>query len=106
MHQAKNFGKIMLMMSKFNKERGDLIASGGHSAIVTVWNAEDPTKNVVKFDHTEMESPNFVCQEIEWKNTKELAVAGQSKNIYLWSVDQPQAPIRKWTGHNNEIKQI
>lgn len=61
MHQAKNFGKMMLMISKFNKGLGDLIASGGHSPIVTVWNAEDPTKNVAKFDHSEIESPTFVC---------------------------------------------
>jgi WD40 repeat protein len=96
----------MLVMSKFNKERGDLIASGGHSAIVTVWNAEDPTKNEVRFDHSEMESPSFVCMQLEWQNPRTLAISGQSKNIYLWNVDQPQAPIRKWAGHKNEIKQI
>jgi transducin (beta)-like 1 len=106
MHKAKNFGKTMLMMSKFNKERADLIATGGHSPYVTVWNAEDPTKQVVRFDHTDRESAQFVCKEIEWKNTTELAISGVSKNIYLWSVDCPAAPIRKWSGHNSDIAQI
>ena len=64
------------MMSKFNKERGDLIASGGHSTIVTVWNADDPQQTVAKFDHSEVESPDFVCKEIEWQNSRTLAVSG------------------------------
>lgn len=41
--------KFMLMQSKFNKGAGDLIASGGHSPVVTVWNSEN-SKNVAAFN--------------------------------------------------------
>lgn len=63
LHQLKNF-KIMLMMSKFNKGVGDMIASGGGSSVVTIWNP-DTGKNVATFDHAEMD-PGFELQEIEW----------------------------------------
>ena len=66
-HRLKNF-KTMLMMSKFNKYNGDQVASGGMSAIVTVWNPETG-KVIVTFDHSEFET-TFVCQEIEWQNPK------------------------------------
>lgn len=74
-YRLKNF-KIMLMMSKFNKGAGELIASGGHSSTVTVWNYETG-KNLATFDHREID-PGFVCQEIEWQNPKTLAVSGKS----------------------------
>lgn len=50
---------MMLMNSKFNKPPQDsspftqLVATGGHSGVVTVWHAEmKNTKDVAKFVHT------------------------------------------------------
>lgn len=82
--RLKNF-KFMLMMSKFNKYNGEMVASGGMSTVVTVWNPETG-KVIVTFDHAELD-PGFECREIEWQNQKQLAVSGKSKNIYLWNIE-------------------
>lgn len=54
----------MLMQSKFNKGAGDLIASGGHSSVVTVWNSEN-SKNVASFNLQDIDE-GFACRELEW----------------------------------------
>jgi WD40 repeat protein len=35
-----------------------------------------------------------------------VAVAGISKNIYLWSIEQPDSPKQIWSGHKDHVKQI
>lgn len=99
----KNFN-MMLMNSKFNKGNANLIATGGHSGKITVWDIVQ-CKDVVKFDHSKLDS-TFEGLEIEWQNSNCVAVAGISKNIYLWSVDQPENPKQVWIGHKDSVKQI
>lgn len=57
---VKSFN-VMLMNSKFNKPTAgeaqftQLVATGGHSGVVTVWNADTksaPNKDVVKLVHS------------------------------------------------------
>lgn len=80
----KNFN-MMLMNSKFNKGAGNLIATGGHSGKITVWDIVQ-CKDVARFDHMKLD-PTFEGLEIEWQNSSHVAVAGISKNIYLWSIE-------------------
>ena len=35
-----------------------------------------------------------------------MAVAGKSKFIYLWSIEQPSQPLIKWEGHQDNVEQI
>lgn len=56
--------KFMLSQSKFNKGTGDLIASGGHSSVVSVWNSEN-SKNVVSFNMQDIDD-GFIVRELEW----------------------------------------
>lgn len=77
---------MMLMNSKFNKGPANLVATAGiRSGKITVWDITH-CKDVAKFDHSKLE-PAFEGLEIEWQNNTSVAVAGMSKNIYLWSVD-------------------
>jgi WD40 repeat protein len=91
--KIKNF-KVMLMNSKFNKctQPGEeqLIATGGHEGIVTVWNASN-CQDVATLSHTQSD-PNFEGLEIDWQNSKSLAVTGKSKNIFLWDITTPLLP--------------
>jgi WD40 repeat protein len=80
----KNFN-MMLMNSKFNKGAANLIATGGYSGKITVWDIVK-CKDVACFDHSKLD-PTFTGLEIEWQNASCFAVAGISKNIYLWSID-------------------
>lgn len=80
----KNFNMILLN-SKFNKGSGNLIATGGHSSKITVWDIVQ-CKDLAKFEHNKLD-PTFEGLEIEWQNSSCVAIAGISKNIYLWSVD-------------------
>jgi len=89
---VKSFN-VMLMNSKFNKpsqtDSTQLVATGGHSGVVTVWNPDTKSatnKDVAKLVHTQLD-PCFEGIEIDWQNNKSLAVTGRSKNIYLWNVD-------------------
>ena len=59
----KNFN-MMLMNSKFNKGAANLIATGGHSGKITVWDILQ-CKDVAKFDHNKLD-PTFEGLEIEW----------------------------------------
>jgi hypothetical protein len=88
---------MMLMNSKFNKPPQDgkaaytqLVATGGHSGVVTVWNAnsEITNKDVAKLVHTQLD-PNLVGIEIDWQNSKTIAITGYSKSIYLWNIQAP-----------------
>jgi WD40 repeat protein len=54
----------MLMNSKFNKGAANLIATGGHSGKITVWDIVQ-CKDVVRFDHSKLDS-TFEGLEIEW----------------------------------------
>jgi WD40 repeat protein len=110
---VKTFG-VMLMISKFNKMNpGDpkstpqLVATGGHSGVITIWTADAKSasnKDVAKLHHEELD-PNLVGLELDWQNSRTLAVTGHSKNIYLWSVDTPTRPIQVWSGgHTQEIE--
>ncbi len=106
---------MMLMNSKFNKPPANadtkytqLVATGGHSGVVTVWNAdtENTNKDVAKLVHTQLDS-SLVGIEIDWQNSKTLAVTGNSKSIYLWNITTPQSPVQIWTGgHSDEVEQI
>ena len=77
---------MMLMNSKFNKQSPDqsssskssqLIATGGHSSVVTVWNAQT-TKEYAKLDHKELDQA-LIGIEIDWKDHRRLAITGKSK---------------------------
>lgn len=93
----------MLMNSKYNKGAADLIATAV-SGKITVWDTVK-CRDIAKFDPSKLD-PNFVGLEIEWQNSKTVAVAGTSKSIYLWNVDQPDSPKQIWNGHKDEVKQI
>ena len=91
--KVKNFTGI-LMNSKFNSsEQGNLVATGGLFSAVYVWDCEsDSCREAACFDHSDID-PNFRGLEIEWQNSKNVAVAGKSKFIYLWNIDQPKSPV-------------
>jgi len=94
------------MNSKFNIDKANLVATGGFSSIITVWDCEsDSCKEVATFDHSSFDQ-DFNGLEIEWQNNKNVAVAGRSKYIYLWSIDQPKSPIQTWQGHEEVVEQI
>ena len=106
--KVKNFNDI-LMNSKFNSDAGSLVATGRINinlefSLISVWDC-DSCKEVACFDHSEID-PNFRGLEIEWQNNKNVAVAGKSKFIYLWNVDQPKSPIQTWKGHEEDVVQI
>lgn len=96
----------MLMNSKFNKaKQGEdyLIATGGHSGIVSVWKAND-SKDVAKLNHSQSD-PSLEGLEIDWQNNRSLAVTGKSKNIYLWDISTPMLPSQVWSGgHTGEVE--
>lgn len=75
--------------------------------MVTVWNPDTKSasnKDVAKLVHTQLD-PCLEGIEIDWQNSKSVAVTGRSKNIYLWNVDTPQQPIRVWAGgHTDEVE--
>lgn len=71
--------------------------------MVTVWDAET-CKDVAKFDHQMDHS--FRGLEIEWQNSKRVAMAGMSKKIYLWDTDAPERPSQVWSGHEEIVDQI
>jgi len=103
--KVKNFTEI-LMNSKFNVDRANLVATGGLSSVITVWDCESEScKEVATFDHSSFD-PEFKGLELEWQNNKNVAVAGRSKFIYLWSIDQPKTPIQTWQGHEEVVEQI
>lgn len=81
------------MQSKFCEENDNLVATGGLTSKVFVWDCQTPEyKEVACFDHADFDT-NFNCLEIEWQNSKTLAVAGnKSKFIYLWNIDSPRSP--------------
>ena len=56
--------------------------------MVSIWDCTaNEAQEVVVFDHSKFD-PEFQGLEIEWQNTKQVALAGKkSKNIYLWSID-------------------
>ena len=54
----------MLMNSKFNKGAANLIATGGHSGKIIIWDIAQ-CKDVVRFDHSKLD-PTFKGLEIEW----------------------------------------
>lgn len=54
----------MLMNSKFNKGEGNLVATGGHSNKVTVWNVNEKTE-LCKLEHAKHDE-SFEGIEIEW----------------------------------------
>lgn len=63
--KVKNFSDI-LMNSKFNTERGNLVATGGLFSVISVWDCDsDSCKEVASFDHSDID-PNFRGLEIEW----------------------------------------
>ena len=103
--RAKNFDEY-LMQSKFCEEADNLIATGGIMSKIHVWDcASAECDEVACFDHSVID-PNFKGLEIEWQNNKQVAVAGKSKFIYLWSVEHPSAPQVKWEGHQDCVEQI
>jgi len=56
------------MNSKFNKQNNDsqpqLIATGGHSPVVTVWNSST-SKDIAKLDHSKLD-PTLEGIEFDW----------------------------------------
>eukprot|EP00351_Strombidinopsis_sp_SopsisLIS2011_P004972 CAMPEP_0116886286 /NCGR_PEP_ID=MMETSP0463-20121206/20028_1 /TAXON_ID=181622 /ORGANISM="Strombidinopsis sp, Strain SopsisLIS2011" /LENGTH=52 /DNA_ID=CAMNT_0004546339 /DNA_START=1171 /DNA_END=1329 /DNA_ORIENTATION=- len=52
---------MMLMVSKFNNNDGSLIATGGHSSKVVVWDVDNQKTNT-EFTH----SDNFMVMDLEW----------------------------------------
>lgn len=93
------------MNSKFNKGPANLVATAGFkSGKITVWDITH-CKDIAKFDHSKLD-PSFEGLEIEWQDSKTVAVAGMGKTIYLWSVDAPEAPKQVWSGHKDHVKQI
>ena len=55
---------MMLMNSKFNKGAANLIATGGNSGKIIIWDIAQ-RKDVVRFDHSKLD-PTFEGLEIEW----------------------------------------
>ena len=86
--RAKNFDEY-LMQSKFCDDADNLVATGGIMSKIHVWDcSSNENAEVACFDHSVID-PNFKGLEIEWQNSKQVAVAGKSKFIYLWSIEQP-----------------
>lgn len=81
----------MLMNSKFNRVQSNLIATGGHSGTVFIWDA-DSCKDKCRLNHSGLD-PALEGIEIEWQNSQNIAVAGRSKNIYLWDIEKPTEPL-------------
>ena len=97
--KVKNFNEY-LMQSKFCDEADNLIATGGLMSQIYVWDCESSDcREVACFDHTQIDS-EFRGLEIEWQNAKNVAVAGKSKFIYLWSIERLHSPLIKWEGHH------
>ena len=97
---------VGLMNSKFNELSGNLIATGGLMSEIYVWDGDsDDLREIACFDHSEIDS-SFRGLEIEWQNSSNVAVTGESKYIFLWSIDNPKAPLRKWEGHTHEVDMI
>ena len=95
-----------LMQSKFCPESDNLVATGGLMSQIYVWDSEtSDCREIACFDHKDLDS-DFQGLEIEWQNAKNIAVAGKSKFIYLWSIDQPNHPLIKWGGHQDVVEQI
>lgn len=90
---------VSLMNSKFNEQQSNLVATGGMMHQIYVWDCEtDDLREIACFDHQDIDS-SFQGLEIEWQNSKNVAVTGKSKSIFLWSIDHPKAPLCKWEGH-------
>ena len=71
---------------------------------IYVWDCDSvDCREVACFDHEDIDS-DFRGLEIEWQNAKNIAVAGKSKFIYLWSIDQPRIPLIKWDGHEEVVE--
>lgn len=75
-----------LVCSCWNKS-DTLVASGGNETNVLVWNPSDVQHEALYV----LEQPGTIF-DIAWQNDTQLAVASQSE-IYLWSVETPQAPL-------------
>ena len=76
-----------LMQSKFCAENDNLVATGGLMSQIYVWDCEtQDCREIACFDHKDID-PDFQGLEIEWQNDKNIAVAGKSKFIYLWSIE-------------------
>ena len=101
--KVKNFNEY-LMQSKFCDEADNLIATGGLMSQIYVWDCESvDCREVACFDHTQIDS-EFRGLEIEWQNAKNVAVAGKSKFIYLWSIERINSPLIKWEGHHQVVE--
>lgn len=86
--KANEFSEC-LMQSKFCDEADHLVATGGLMSQIYVWDCSTLNcKEVACFDHSIID-PEFKGMEIEWQNAKQVAVAGKSEFIYLWSIDSP-----------------
>lgn len=73
---------------------------------IYVWDSEsDDTREIACFDHKDFDS-QFQGLEIEWQNSKSLAVTGESKYIYLWNIDNVQNYIQRWEGHTQQVENI
>ena len=78
------------MQSKFCPEAANLVATGGLMSQIYVWDCESADcREIACFEHREFDS-EFHGLDIEWQNAKNVAVAGKSKSIYLWSIDSPR----------------
>ena len=104
--RVKDFQDI-LMNSKFNNcDQGNLVATSGLFSTVYVWDCEPESyREVARFEHADID-PDFKGLEIEWQNSKSVAVAGKSRLIHLWNVDQQSKPVVTWKGHEGEVEQI
>ena len=97
---------VGLMNSKFNEGSGNLVATGGMMSEIYVWDGDsDDLREIACFDHSDIDN-SFQGLEIEWQNSKNVAVTGQSKFIYLWSIENPKEPLCKWEGHTQDVETI
>lgn len=62
-------------------------------------------REIACFDHSDIDQ-SFKGMEIEWQNAKNVAVTGKTKFIYLWSIENPKAPLYRWEGHTQEVEMI
>lgn len=65
-----------------------------------VWNAFD----IQKEPQYLFKQPGTIF-DIAWKNDTQLAAASESE-IYLWSIEQPDTPLKIWRGHENLVENI